>query len=90
MNSRLSAVTMRRPNGERVPLGHAYIRGSQIVYYILPDILKQAPMFKRMEKDGNVGLGIGKGRGYARGGFAGGRGGGSSRGGAGGGRGRGM
>eukprot|EP00300_Choanocystis_sp_HF-7_P022104 c21242_g1_i1.p2 GENE.c21242_g1_i1~~c21242_g1_i1.p2 ORF type:complete len:145 (+),score=18.93 c21242_g1_i1:38-436(+) len=86
MNARLSAVTMRRPDGERLPLGHAYIRGSSIVYFILPDILKQAPMFKRMEQDGNIGLGIGKGRGVAmgRGGFRGGRGGGD-RGGRGGG-----
>ena len=45
----------------------AYIRGSKIRFLILPDMLKNAPMFKRVDPktSGGRGKGIGIGRGRA-------------------------
>ncbi|CAL4112282.1 unnamed protein product [Meganyctiphanes norvegica] len=84
MNVQMEACTVTYRNGQTARLENAFIRGSKIRFMILPDMLKNAPMFKNM---------TGRGRGGAAGG-----GGGKSamiraqvaRGGRGGGRGRGR
>jgi small nuclear ribonucleoprotein D3 len=68
MNCKLSEVTATQRDGSKVPLQHVFIRGSHIRFMILPDILKDAPMFRKdlakiaREKSG-VKAGKGRGRG---------------------------
>ncbi|GAM17454.1 hypothetical protein SAMD00019534_006290 [Acytostelium subglobosum LB1] len=93
MNCRMANITMTTKDGRQTQIEQIYIRGSKIRFFILPDMLKNAPMFKRI--DGRVvlkgkALGIGRslGRANNRGGGGGGRGGrGGGRGGFGGDRG---
>ena len=49
MNVQLRKVHMTRRDGKVIALEHVFIRGSKIRFLILPDILGQAPMFKRLE-----------------------------------------
>lgn len=75
MNCQLGNITLTARDGRVSNLEHAYIRGSKIRFLILPDMLKNAPMFKRVEvgkSSGGRGRGLGLGRG--RGGIRGGRG----------------
>jgi len=85
MNCQMTQVHVTYRNGSTSNLELVFIRGSKIRFLILPDMLKNAPMFKRI---GQKGAGIGAG---ARGKAAMMRGqtsrGGRSRGGPGGGRG---
>jgi small nuclear ribonucleoprotein D3 len=81
MNCHLSGITYTARDGSSHPLEHAFIRGSHIRFVILPDMLKNAPMFrKELVKAGrDVGQaedfgGGGGGRGGGRGGRGGGRG----------------
>jgi len=85
MNCQLASITITGRDGRVATLEHAYIRGSKIRFMILPDMLKNAPMFKRVDsKAKGTGRGIG-GLGTAtRGAPRGGRGGGPGRGGPGG------
>jgi small nuclear ribonucleoprotein D3 len=74
MNCQLSNITLTGRDGKVSTLEHAYIRGSQIRFFILPDMLKNAPMFQK--RDGKTatkskGIGIGRGGRNARGGAAG-------------------
>ncbi|KAK9727915.1 hypothetical protein QE152_g18947 [Popillia japonica] len=48
-------VTYR--DGRVAQLENVYIRGSKIRFLILPDMLKNAPMFKKQTKSGTAGRG---------------------------------
>eukprot|EP00735_Rhodelphis_limneticus_P015573 TRINITY_DN9879_c0_g1::TRINITY_DN9879_c0_g1_i1::g.2954::m.2954 TRINITY_DN9879_c0_g1::TRINITY_DN9879_c0_g1_i1::g.2954 ORF type:complete len:144 (-),score=-1.61,sp/O44437/SMD3_DROME/62.83/9e-44,LSM/PF01423.17/1.5e-12 TRINITY_DN9879_c0_g1_i1:198-602(-) len=66
MNLMLSQVTRTERDGKVISLEHAFIRGSKIRFLILPDMLKNAPMFRRIDKKtGQAGRGLGIGRGRA-------------------------
>jgi small nuclear ribonucleoprotein D3 len=64
MNVRLSNVTLTGRDGSIATLEQVFIRGGLIRFFILPDILKNAPMFKRI--DPKVGILRGKGVGIGR------------------------
>mmetsp|Transcript_32757 Transcript_32757/g.53131 ORF Transcript_32757/g.53131 Transcript_32757/m.53131 type:complete len:141 (+) Transcript_32757:1701-2123(+) len=70
MNSQLLNVTMTARDGRVSKLEQVFIRGSQVRFFIVPDMLKNAPMFKRIEaakaggkKGLNASTGPGRGRG---------------------------
>ncbi|PRD33630.1 UNVERIFIED_CONTAM: SmD3 [Trichonephila clavipes] len=46
MNCQMSGITVTYRNGKVGKLENIYIRGSKIRFLILPDMLKNAPMFK--------------------------------------------
>ncbi|KAF1742371.1 hypothetical protein MXB_892 [Myxobolus squamalis] len=56
MNCQLISVTVTARNGKTSHSEQIYIRGSKIKYFILPDMLKNAPMFKRMVPQRNSGV----------------------------------
>jgi len=68
MNCQLKKVTCTGRDGKITPFEHVFLRGSKIRFFIVPDILANAPMFKRVEaiKEGKTGrgLGLGRGRGF--------------------------
>uniref|UniRef100_A0A915JX90 Small nuclear ribonucleoprotein Sm D3 n=1 Tax=Romanomermis culicivorax TaxID=13658 RepID=A0A915JX90_ROMCU len=70
MNCHLSEITVTHRDGRVAQLENVYIRGSKIRFMILPDMLKNAPMFKTMLQKGPRGGGIvgGGGAGGPRGG----------------------
>ncbi|KAF8773634.1 Small nuclear ribonucleoprotein Sm D3 like protein [Argiope bruennichi] len=47
MNCQMSDVTVTYRDGQVGKLENVYIRGSKIRFLILPDMLKNAPMFKK-------------------------------------------
>lgn len=49
MNCHLQNATLTGRDGKQTPLEHAFIRGSKIRFFIIPDMLKNAPMFKLAE-----------------------------------------
>jgi small nuclear ribonucleoprotein D3 len=69
MNVQLRRVTRTHRDGRVSALEHIFIRGSSVRFVVMPDILSNAPMFKRVQavKDGNPAesRGLGRGRGYA-------------------------
>merc|ERR1712071_557219 len=65
MNCYIGSVTMTARDGRTSKLEQVAIRGSQERFMILPDMLKNAPMFK---KQGLSGGAAGRGRGTAGGG----------------------
>lgn len=83
MNCQMSNITVTYRDGRVAQLENVYIRGSKIRFLVLPDMLKNAPMFKKVQGRGG-GAGRGKSailraqaaRGRGRGGPGGGRGGG--------------
>merc|ERR1711865_639730 len=64
MNCYIGSVTMTARDGRTSKLEQVALRGSQIRFMILPDMLKNAPMFK---KQGTAPGQAGKGRGAGRG-----------------------
>merc|ERR1711908_23242 len=60
MNCYIGSVTMTARDGRTSKLEQIAIRGSQIRFMILPDMLKNAPMFKKQHQ---TGTGAGRGRG---------------------------
>jgi small nuclear ribonucleoprotein D3 len=76
-NIQLSNVTATARDGKVSHMEHIFIRGSRVRFVIVPDMLKNAPMFKRIDpknKMKNVPLGVGgRGRGAPAGGRGGGR-----------------
>lgn len=63
----LKDVTATAKDGRVSQLTHMYIRGSRVRFVIVPDMLKNAPMFKRIDpkhKSKNMPMGVG-GRGRA-------------------------
>lgn len=66
-NCQLKNITATAKDGRISHLEHIFIRGSRIRFVIIPDMLKNAPMFKRIDpkmKMKNVPMGVG-GRGRA-------------------------
>eukprot|EP00887_Chlorella_sp_A99_P000746 scaffold5.g746.t1 len=73
-NVQLTKVTATARDGKVSHMEHIFIRGSRIRFVIVPDMLKNAPMFKRMSsKLKSTALGAGTaaagGRGRGRGRF---------------------
>ncbi|XP_062550984.1 small nuclear ribonucleoprotein Sm D3 [Armigeres subalbatus] len=84
MNCQMTQLTVTYRDGRTSNLENVYIRGSKIRFMILPDMLKNAPMFKKQgAKTGTAGRGKSAilraqaARGRGRGGGGGGGGGGS-------------
>ena len=50
MNCQLSSVTLTQKDGRVTKLQNVYLRGNQIRFVVLPDILKNAPIFKRVQQ----------------------------------------
>ncbi|KAJ3284764.1 small nuclear ribonucleoprotein Sm D3 [Borealophlyctis nickersoniae] len=65
MNVQLKDIIVTNRDGRTSQLDQVYVRGSQIRFFIVPDMLKNAPMFKRVGPGANKGRGIGLGRGKA-------------------------
>ena len=64
MNIRIRMVTHWDTKGVTRKLKNVYIRGSKIRFIIVPDMLKHAPMFKRLDpayRKYGTGLGMGRG-----------------------------
>uniref|UniRef100_A0A914DNL7 Small nuclear ribonucleoprotein Sm D3 n=3 Tax=Acrobeloides nanus TaxID=290746 RepID=A0A914DNL7_9BILA len=61
MNCQMSDVTVTLRDGRTHTLENVFVRGSQIRFLILPDMLKNAPMFKNIGRAqrGAVGMGLG-------------------------------
>lgn len=58
MNCQMANITVTYRDGRVAQLENVYIRGSKIRFLILPDMLKNAPMFKRVQgKGGGAGRG---------------------------------
>lgn len=59
MNCQMTQITVTYRDGRMVALENVYIRGSKIRFLILPDMLKNAPMFKNKSgsKSGTAGRG---------------------------------
>jgi small nuclear ribonucleoprotein D3 len=79
MNLQLKDIACTGRDGRVTHLDQIYIRGSQIRFIVVPDMLKNAPMFKKMNERGSARGGRARGssgpsRGAGRGGMAGGRG----------------
>ncbi|KAJ9587307.1 hypothetical protein L9F63_019163 [Diploptera punctata] len=53
-------ITVTYRDGRVAQLENVYIRGSKIRFLILPDMLKNAPMFKRQGNKSTGGAGRGK------------------------------
>lgn len=61
MNCQLTNITMTARDGRVSQLEQIFIRGSKIRFVILPDMLKNAPMFKKMLTQ-KTGGGVGRGK----------------------------
>ncbi|XP_016560529.1 small nuclear ribonucleoprotein SmD3b isoform X2 [Capsicum annuum] len=48
-NCQLESITYTARDGRVSQLEHVFIRGSKVRFMIIPDMLKNAPMFKRLE-----------------------------------------
>lgn len=57
MNCQMTNITVTYRDGRVAQLENVYIRGSKIRFLILPDMLKNAPMFKKQTKGGAGGRG---------------------------------
>ena len=61
MNCQIGSVAVTYRNGQAAQLENIFIRGSKIRFMILPDMLKNAPMFTKMTTSlKNSGVGSGK------------------------------
>ncbi|KAI8324818.1 Sm-like ribonucleoprotein, partial [Martensiomyces pterosporus] len=65
MNVQMKEITVTERDGRTSHLKHVYVRGSNVRFFIVPDMLKNAPMFKRMDPKFAKLRGIGMGRGKA-------------------------
>ncbi|XP_062506806.1 small nuclear ribonucleoprotein Sm D3-like [Corticium candelabrum] len=63
MNCQLQNITLTSRDGRVTQLEQVFIRGSKVRFFILPDMLKNAPMFKKGTK--MVAQASGGGRGKA-------------------------
>ncbi|CAA3006654.1 small nuclear ribonucleo 3b-like [Olea europaea subsp. europaea] len=67
-NCQLENITYTAKDGKVSQLEHVFIRGSKVRFMVIPDMLKNAPMFKRLEariKGKGSALGVGRGRAVA-------------------------
>ena len=67
MNCRLEDVNVTGKDKEMYSLDQVYLRGSQIRFIIVPDMLKNAPMFKRIFNQSKKGKSLLKKAGQGRG-----------------------
>ncbi|KAI9201903.1 Sm-like ribonucleoprotein [Polychytrium aggregatum] len=65
MNVQLKNITVSTHDGKVSQLDQVFVRGSQIRFFIVPDMLKNAPMFKKIGPGAHKGRGIGLARGKA-------------------------
>lgn len=64
MNCRMETVTVTSKDGKVTVLEQVYLRGAQIRFIVVPDMLKNAPMFKRIKQTATgKGVAITRGRG---------------------------
>eukprot|EP00210_Caulerpa_lentillifera_P002168 g2082.t1 len=66
-NVQLKDVTATARDGRVSHLDHIFIRGSRVRFIVVPEMLKNAPMFKRIDpkhRGKNIAMGVG-GRGRA-------------------------
>jgi small nuclear ribonucleoprotein D3 len=47
MNLYIKNAIIRSTNGDKRKINQVYVRGTEIVFIVLPDMLKHAPMFNR-------------------------------------------
>lgn len=62
MNCQMANITVTYRDGRSAQLENVYIRGSKIRFLILPDMLKNAPMFKKVQSKGSGGGAAGRGK----------------------------
>ncbi|KAG8747801.1 small nuclear ribonucleoprotein Sm D3 [Ceratobasidium sp. 414] len=65
LNISLRDITVTGRDGKISQLDQVYIRGSMVRFFIVPDMLQNAPMFKRVGPNAMKGRGIGTARGRA-------------------------
>ncbi|KAJ1760347.1 small nuclear ribonucleoprotein Sm D3 [Coemansia sp. RSA 518] len=65
MNVQLKDITVTARDGQTSHLKHVYVRGSNVRFFIVPDMLKNAPMFQNLDPKMAKMRGIGMGRGTA-------------------------
>ncbi|EIM20243.1 Sm-like ribonucleo protein [Wallemia mellicola CBS 633.66] len=65
LNVSLQDITVTARDGRVSQLDQVYIRGSMIKFLVVPDMLQNAPMFKRVGPNAMKGRGIGTARGRA-------------------------
>ncbi|KAK1308622.1 hypothetical protein QJS10_CPA09g00415 [Acorus calamus] len=61
-NCQLESITFTSKDGKVSQLEHVFIRGSKVRFMVIPDMLKNAPMFKRLDakiKGKGSALGVG-------------------------------
>jgi len=61
MNCQMQDITLTLRDGRTQTLENVFVRGSQVRFVILPDMLKNAPMFKNIGRaqKGAQGMGLG-------------------------------
>lgn len=59
MNSQMRDITFTGRDGRVQQLDTVYIRGSKIRFFVLPDMLRHAPVFK---KPSSKGISVGRGK----------------------------
>lgn len=52
MNLQMTNLTVTHRDGRMTSMANVFIRGSKIRFLILPDMLKNAPMFKKLASKG--------------------------------------
>jgi len=62
MNCQMSNITVTARDGRVSQLEQVFIRGSKIRFLVLPDMLKNAPMFKKMTQKGSGSGAAGRGK----------------------------
>ncbi|GAB1609815.1 small nuclear ribonucleoprotein Sm D3-like [Argonauta hians] len=62
MNCQMSNINVTYRDGRVATLENVFIRGSKIRFLILPDMLKNAPMFKKVQGKGGSSGGAGRGK----------------------------
>ncbi len=50
MNCQLSKVLLTHKDGRTAKLEHVYLRGSQVRFFVLPDLLTHGPLFKKVQQ----------------------------------------
>ncbi|KAI8830105.1 hypothetical protein BJ741DRAFT_621115 [Chytriomyces cf. hyalinus JEL632] len=65
MNVQLKTITVTQRDGKTSVLDQVFVRGSQVRFFVVPDMLKNAPMFRKIGPGATKGRGIGLGRGKA-------------------------
>ncbi|GER52493.1 small nuclear ribonucleoprotein Sm D3, partial [Striga asiatica] len=64
-NCQLENITYTAKDGKVSQLEHVFIRGCKVRFMVIPDMLKNAPIFKRLEakiKGKGSAIGVGRGR----------------------------